>query len=114
MRVRHCDRQDNLCIRMDLRTQLTMPIAKYKNVREAVIAGLGGLKADDPAMLLSKHGELMELNVVAAFVLEMLDGHHSQKDMVSALIENFKVDARTASADLVELMEEFAKLGVLA
>jgi len=90
-----------------------MPLAQYPGVKAAILARSSRLNPSEAAMLVSKHGELFELNLVAAFVLEHLDGRHSTQMIAEALAKHFTTDTASAHSDVTELVNDFTRLGVV-
>jgi hypothetical protein len=54
---------------------------------------------------------ILNLNTVAAFVWEQLDGRRSGSAVVAALVERFEVDQERAEKDYLELIETLAEIG---
>ena len=63
---------------------------------EYVLVPLAGRGADLDSIL--------NLNRVAAFIWEQLDGTRSGSDIVDALVSRFEVDTREAEADYLDLL----------
>ena len=53
---------------------------------------------------------ILNLNRVAAFVWELLDGRKSGREIVSAMTGQFDVDAETAGRDYLELLATLDEL----
>jgi hypothetical protein len=56
----------------------------------------------------------LNLNSVAAFVWEQLDGERSGSDVVAAVLERFDVERGRAEQDYLELIDTLVKLGAVA
>jgi hypothetical protein len=54
---------------------------------------------------------ILNLNKVAAFVWEQLDGTRSGSSVVEAVVEHFEVDRERAEKDYLELIETLAEIG---
>ena len=54
---------------------------------------------------------ILNLNAVAAFVWEQLDGTKSGGEVVDAVLERFEVDRARAERDYLELVETLAEIG---
>jgi len=53
---------------------------------------------------------IFNLNRVAAFVWEKLDGRRTTADLVDVVVERFEVDRERAEADTVELLETLREI----
>ena len=53
------------------------------------------------------------LNEVSAFIYKLLESPMCREDVLAAILDEFEVDEATASADLDELLEKLANMGVL-
>ena len=53
---------------------------------------------------------IFNLNRVAAFVWEKLDGRRTGSELVDAVIERFEVDRERAEADTLELLEALQQI----
>jgi len=53
---------------------------------------------------------IFNLNRVAAFVWEKLDGRHTTADLVDVVVERFEVDRERAEADTLELLETLREI----
>jgi hypothetical protein len=69
---------------------------------EYVLVPLAGRGADLDSIL--------NLNRVAAFVWEQLDGTRTGADVVAAVIERFEVERERAEADTLELLDTLLEL----
>jgi hypothetical protein len=56
---------------------------------------------------------ILNLNTVAAFVWEQLDGSRSGQDVVAAVVARFEVDEPRARHDYLELVETLEQLGAI-
>jgi hypothetical protein len=56
---------------------------------------------------------ILNLNKVAAFVWEQLDGERSGKDVVAAIVARFDVDEAQARHDYLELVDTLEGLGAI-
>jgi methyltransferase-like protein len=54
---------------------------------------------------------ILNLNSVAAFVWEQLDGRRSGSDVVAAVLERFEVDRERAEKDYLELLDTLEEIG---
>ena len=70
---------------------------------EYVLVPLAGRGADLDSIL--------NLNRVAAFVWEQLDGETSGSDVVAAVVERFDVERERAEQDYLELVDTLVELG---
>jgi hypothetical protein len=69
---------------------------------EYVLVPLAGRGADLDSIL--------NLNRVAAFVWEQLDGRRTGASIVDAVVDRFEVERERAQADVLELLETLASL----
>ena len=53
---------------------------------------------------------IFNLNRVAAFVWEKVDGKRTAADLVDAVVERFEVDRERAAADTLELLETLQEI----
>lgn len=56
---------------------------------------------------------VFNLNRVAAFVWERLDGTRTTAEVVDALVERFEVERERAEADTLELLETLRAIGAI-
>ncbi len=56
---------------------------------------------------------IYNLNGVAAFIWERLDGRTSGQAVVRALVERFEVEERIAAADYVAFLEQLESIGAV-
>jgi len=73
---------------------------------EYVLVPLAGRGADLDSIL--------NLNRVAAFVWERLDGETSGRDVVEAVLERFDVERARAEQDYLELIDTLVELGAVS
>ena len=73
---------------------------------EYVLVPLAGRGADLDSIL--------NLNRVAAFVWEQLDGETSGRDVVEAVLERFDVERARAEQDYLELIDTLVELGAVS
>ena len=73
---------------------------------EYVLVPLAGRGADLDSIL--------NLNRVAAFVWEQLDGERSGGEVVEALLERFDVERARAEQDYLELIDTLVELGAVS
>jgi hypothetical protein len=67
----------------------------------------------DTAMLVFDGSVLFELNLVSAFIWDLLDGTRSVEDIVSAMASRFRVDRRTARRDVERLCQVAVRQGLI-
>jgi len=91
----------------------TMAFTPYASVPAALGAPAFVVPApDETAMVLFDGRATLALNLVAAFVWDLLDGTRSLDDTSQAVVRAFGVDQRTARADVGRLCEEFRQAGL--
>lgn len=56
---------------------------------------------------------ILNLNTVAAFVWEQLDGARSGSDVVAAVVERFEVERPRAERDYLELIDTLVSVGAV-
>lgn len=100
--------------RSDLRQQRALSLLGYGSIPEAlrqpeVVAP----PATEAVMMLSNHGELFQLNLVAGFVWDLIDGSRTADDLVAEVTEVFEIDEDRARADVSELLGRLDDLGLL-
>lgn len=62
---------------------------------------------------IAKFAGTVVLNEVSAFLFQQLENPVSRADLLSALLNEYDVDAATAEADLDALLKQFRELGLL-
>ena len=62
---------------------------------------------------IKRYGGTVVLNDVSAYIYEQLKQPISREDLLSQILEEFDVDAETASADLDVLLEQFRQMDLL-
>jgi Coenzyme PQQ synthesis protein D (PqqD) len=65
---------------------------------------------DDMAMMISKRGELFEVNLLGAFVWELMDGTKTIETISDEVVNIFNIDKETAYSDLAILIENMLEL----
>ena len=58
-------------------------------------------------------GRLFTLNEVGAFIWESLDGEESVEGILNRILDRYDVGEKSASADLVELIESMERCGMI-
>ena len=56
---------------------------------------------------------LFNLNAVAAFIWEQIDGRKNGHAIVAALLDRFEVERKTAERDYLSLVDELLALGAI-
>lgn len=59
----------------------------------------------EAVIMLPEIGKVLALNEVGSFIWDLVDGEHSQADMVEALCLEFEVSKEEATADVEEFLE---------
>ena len=70
--------------------------------------------ADAGVFVLQKSGEVIEINGVAACIVDTLRQTGALDDAVDAVCQRFEIDTETARADAEELVAELVSIGALA
>ncbi len=100
--------------RSTVRCLRTMAFAPYADVPDALGApGFAAPAPDETAMVLFDGRTTLGLNLVAAFVWDLLDGTWSLDDATRAVLAAFGVDAQTGREDVNRLCEEFCRAGLI-
>jgi hypothetical protein len=101
--------------RRDLRQQRSLSLLAFSSVPEALRQpGAATPPPTEAVMMLSNHGELFQLNLVAAFVWDLLDGATTIDQLAAQVTEVFEVDGDRARADVEALLGRLDELGLLA
>jgi len=69
---------------------------------------------EETVMLISHHNQIFELNLMAAFIWDMLDGKQPLEDLTYRIIEMFKVDKEIVQQDLQRLVEKLIALDLVS
>lgn len=99
--------------RSDLRSQKVMALAEYEGIVAAVRDPQCDFPSAETAMLVSSHGELFELNLVAAFVWELIGTDRTFDDVVNAIVEVFDVQEDIAKEEVGQLLSNCSRLGLV-
>ena len=100
--------------RLDLRQQRSLSLLGYGSIPEALRRpDVVAPPASEAVMMLSNHGELFQLNLVAGFVWDLIDGSHTADDLVAEVTDVFDVDMERAQGDVGELLRRLDDLGLL-
>ncbi len=91
-----------------------MAFASYADVPAALgTAGFAAPAPHETAMVLFDGRTTLGLNLVAAFVWDLLDGTRSLHDTTHAVLTAFGVDPNTGRDDVGRLCEEFLRAGLV-
>src|SRR5437764_167742 len=92
----------------------TMAFGPYDDVPAALRApGFAALAPDETAMVVFDGCTTLALNLVAAFVWDLLDGTRSLAAAVDAVVAAFGVGQRTAWEDVSRLSDGFLHAGLV-
>lgn len=101
--------------RRDLRQQRSLSLLGFSSVFEALRhSDAVPPPPTEAVMMLSNHGELFQLNLVAAFVWDLLDGATTIDRLAAEVTAAFDVDNARARADVEALLRRLDDLGLLA
>lgn len=101
--------------RRDLRQQLSLSMLGFNSVPEALREPRTVPPPPNEAvMMLSNHGELYQLNLVAAFVWDLLDGETTVEGLAGEVTATFDIDDARARGDVEALLRRLDELGLLA
>ena len=97
-----------------IRSQRNIRLSQYQNIQEALLDPDFQVESPDEVILvLSKYGTLYELNLLAAYIWELLIEPKTIKNIAQFVAEMFDIDITTATNDASEIMNNFEDLGLL-
>ena len=100
--------------RRDLRQQHSLALLGYETIPAALAdPTYTPPPAADPALMLSNHGELFQLNLVAGFVWDSIDGGRTVDGLVSAVTATFDTDRDRADLDVKALLRRMDDLDLV-
>ena len=100
--------------RKGLMVQHNMIFADYSNVHNALEdPSFEFPSPEDVAIMVSNRGLLFELNLLGAFVWEMIDGIHTIADIENSVTAMFDIDKQAAHEDLIELVGSMIEFGLI-
>src|SRR5215471_12896611 len=100
--------------RSNVRCLRTMAFAPYADVPAALgTPGFAAPLPDETAMVLFDGRTTLRLNLVAAFVWDLLDGTRSLDDATRTVLAAFGVDPPTGREDVRRLCEDFRRAGLI-
>lgn len=100
--------------RPDLRQQRSLSLLGYGSIPEALrCPEVVAPPATEGVMMLSNHGELFQLNLVAGFMWDLIDGSRTADDLVAEVTDMFDIDEERARADVGGLLRRLDDLGLL-
>src|SRR5215472_9383098 len=100
--------------RPNVRFLRTMAFAPYADVPAALATPDFAVPApDETAIVLFDGRATLGLNLVAAFVWDLLDGTRSLDDATHAVLTAFGVDPHTGREDVSRLCDEFHRAGLV-
>lgn len=65
-------------------------------------------------VVVPSRAEVNVMNPVGGKIYSLLDGHHSESDIVRAIVEEFEVSEENARRDVREFLDELREKGMLA
>jgi len=69
---------------------------------------------DDESILLNvETGIYFRLNEVGSFIWPLLDGRHSESEIIAAVLDAFQIDEKSARRDFREFVQRLEKEGLL-
>lgn len=95
--------------RNGLLIQRALEVAQYPTVQEALADREMRLSPSELVIVIGDHGKVMSLNLVAAFVWDLLDGKHTLEQLIESIVNAFRVSRITATRDLQELIEKLVR-----
>lgn len=100
--------------RQDILIQRDVAFAAYGDVVRAIAdQEFSPPEPTEIIMMLSDHGRLFHLNVVASYVWDLLDGSRSTAQIVDAVADTFAVSRVQACADVEALISELGVHGLV-
>ena len=95
-------------------SQQDIAFASYENTTAALAdPAFEWDDLDETAGMFSDQGRLFELNLVAAFVWDLIDGQRSIRQIKNNVVSQFDVDKAEAEADVEEVMEALTGFGLV-
>ena len=97
-----------------IRSQRNIRLSQYQNIQDALLDPDFQVESPDEVILvLSKYGTLYELNLLAAYIWELLIEPKTIKNLAQFVAEIFNIDITTATNDASEIMNNFEDLGLV-
>lgn len=87
-----------------IRSQLTLPFRRYCTIQDALQSHTLDVSIDDIALVLSRRGQLSELNLTGALIWEVLAQPKIYSELADAIKQHFDVDAEDWEVDLQALL----------
>jgi methyltransferase-like protein len=91
--------------RLRVMTQRVLSFANYGTIEAALCDPSFVFSMDETAIAISNRGKVVEGNLVAGFIWELLDGTRSADSVAELVIRQFNVDYTTARRDIDLLLD---------
>lgn len=85
----------------------------FQSIRDALSSSELLADPTETVMILSDAGQMYELNLVGAFIWEMLDGSHSIEEIADSVSEAFDVPGDIANSDTIALVTELKQFDLV-
>lgn len=93
--------------------QRDIRLVDYTDITKAARDPRLSVDASDTAILLSRNGELFELNMIAAMIWEHLAAPHTVEELAERVGEHFDADLDKVMTDVTELLTELMSMGLI-
>jgi hypothetical protein len=94
--------------------QRDLTLAAYHDVPAALQdPDYGRPSPEETVMIIARHGQRYELNLVAACIWERVDGTRSCAAIVADVVHLFDVDDARARSDIIRLLGQFVEYGLI-
>jgi hypothetical protein len=92
--------------------QKDLSLVAYPNVREAILESEVEF-GNEAVVMLSDRGNIFELNVIGALMLELIEQEMTPAEIISQVVAIFEIDAGSAKADFEAFVGEMCDRGLL-
>jgi hypothetical protein len=94
--------------------QRALALSEYPDIGTALRApGFAMPQAGATVAIVARRGARYELNLIAAFIWERMDGCHGLEDLTHDLVQHFDVNPVIAQADAAQLLAQFEALALI-
>jgi hypothetical protein len=109
-----CGPATKLRLRRGVLCQRDISLFPYSDISSALHDARFSRPGPDEAMIMvARRGKRYELNLVAAFVWENIDGERTIDDLAEMLVAHFAVDTTRARSDLESLGNQLLELDLI-
>ena len=96
----------------NLMVQRDFSIVAYENVPNALGDPNYNFSDDEPAMILSKLGNMYSLNIIGACIFDLLDGKRDVNNVIDRIGNYFTLDG-SAQQDIIEFLQNAFENGLI-